>query len=117
MSLHTCVGFFFLSRKSERMMKIDASKPIITLDFQEMDQLDKFLNHFSKPLKVKIGMELYYTTGTQMVEVLQQGCHVIFLDLKFDDIPNSVKWAMKTLAKQGVAMLNVHAMGGQAMME
>src|SRR5699024_4283405 len=117
MSLHTCVGFFFLSRKSERMMKMDASKPIIALDFQEIDQLNDFLNQFSEPLNVKIGMELYYTTGTQMVEVLQQRGHDIFLDLKLHDIPNTVKWAMKTLAKQGVAMLNVHAMGGQAMME
>lgn len=117
MSLHTCVGFFFLSRKSERMMKMDASKPIIALDFQEIGQLNEFLNQFSEPLNVKIGMELYYTTGTQMVEALQQRGHDVFLDLKLHDIPNTVKWAMKTLAKQGVAMLNVHAMGGQAMME
>ena len=96
---------------------MDASKPIIALDFQEIDQLNEFLNQFSEPLNVKIGMELYYTTGTQMVEVLQQRGHDIFLDLKLHDIPNTVKWAMKTLAKQGVAMLNVHAMGGQAMME
>ena len=68
---HVC-RFFFLSRKSERMMKMDASKPIIALDFQEIDQLNEFLNQFSEPLNVKIGMELYYTTGTQMVEALQQ---------------------------------------------
>lgn len=98
-------------------MSVDASKPIIALDFQELDQLHAFLNQFSEPLNVKIGMELYYTTGTQMIEELTNRGHEIFLDLKLHDIPNTVKWAMKSLAKQGVSMLNVHAMGGQAMME
>ena len=59
---------------------MDASKPIIALDFQDIDQLNEFLNQFSEPLNVKIGMELYYTTGTQMVEALQKRGHDIFLD-------------------------------------
>lgn len=96
---------------------MDANKPIIALDFQEMDQLNEFLDKFDQPLNVKIGMELYYTTGIQMIEALKARGHDIFLDLKLHDIPNTVKWAMKTLAKQGVAMVNVHALGGKAMME
>ena len=96
---------------------MDARKPIIALDFQELDQLDEFLDKFSEPLNVKIGMELYYTTGLAMIEQLHQRGHSIFLDLKLHDIPNTVKWAMKTLARQGVAMVNVHALGGKAMME
>ncbi len=96
---------------------MDPKKPIIALDFQEMDQLEGFLNQFQEPLNVKIGMELYYTSGTAMIHALKERGHEIFLDLKLHDIPNTVKWAMKSLAKQGVAMLNVHAMGGRAMME
>ncbi|MGY4104562.1 orotidine-5'-phosphate decarboxylase [Ignavigranum ruoffiae] len=96
---------------------MDAKKPIIALDFQELDQLEHFLDQFSEALNVKIGMELYYTTGLTMIEKLQERGHDIFLDLKLHDIPNTVKWAMKTLAKQGVAMVNVHALGGKAMME
>lgn len=96
---------------------MDPRKPIIALDFQALPQLETFLNAFSQPLNVKIGMELYYTTGTRMIEHLRDRGHEIFLDLKLHDIPNTVKWSMKTLTKQGVAMLNVHALGGSAMME
>ena len=96
---------------------MDRTKPIIALDFQEMDQLQAFINLFNEPLNVKIGMELYYTTGTQMIDELRDRGHDIFLDLKLHDIPNTVKWAMKTLAHKGVAMINVHALGGKEMME
>ncbi len=98
-------------------MKMDAQKPIIALDFQDMDQLWAFLDAFDEPLNVKIGMELYYTSGSQMIAALKERGHEIFLDLKLHDIPNTVKWAMKSLAQQGVAILNVHALGGKAMMQ
>lgn len=96
---------------------MDAKKPIIALDFQDLDQLNDFLDKFDQPLNVKIGMELYYTTGLEMIKELQARGHHIFLDLKLHDIPNTVKWAMKTLAKQGIDMVNVHALGGKVMME
>lgn len=96
---------------------MDRTKPIIALDFQELNQLEEFINLFDEPLNVKIGMELYYTTGTQMIDHLRERGHDIFLDLKLHDIPNTVKWAMKTLAQKGVAMINVHALGGKEMME
>lgn len=96
---------------------MDQRKPIIALDFQDVDALITFLELFQEPLNVKIGMELYYSTGIKMIQQLKERGHEIFLDLKLHDIPNTVKWAMKSLAKQGVAMVNVHALGGTAMMQ
>lgn len=93
------------------------NKPIIALDFPGEKEVFNFLNQFNEPLFVKIGMELYMQEGPSIVHKVKEQGHDIFLDLKLHDIPNTVKSAMKGLARLGVDLVNVHAAGGQAMME
>lgn len=92
-------------------------KPIIALDFPSEQEVIAFLNQFNEPLFVKIGMELYMQEGPSIVNKVKNLGHDIFLDLKLHDIPNTVKSAMKGLARLGVDLVNVHAAGGVAMME
>lgn len=93
------------------------TKPIIALDFPGEAEVFQFLNQFNEPLFVKIGMELYMQEGPDIVRKVKEQGHDIFLDLKLHDIPNTVKSAMKGLAKLGVDLVNVHAAGGRPMME
>ena len=77
-----------------------------------------FLDQFTgkKPF-IKIGMELYYAEGPQIVRDLKARGHKIFLDLKLHDIPNTVKKAMAVLSQLDVDMTNLHAAGTRTMME
>lgn len=93
------------------------TKPIIALDFPGEQDVLKFLAQFDEKLFVKIGMELYMQEGPSIVSKVKEQGHDIFLDLKLHDIPNTVKSAMKGLARLGVDLVNVHAAGGRAMME
>ncbi|EXJ24258.1 Orotidine 5'-phosphate decarboxylase [Alkalibacterium sp. AK22] len=94
------------------------NKPIIALDFSDISELEDFLSHFShEQLSVKVGMELFYSQGPQIIQTIKEKEHAIFLDLKLHDIPNTVKRAMASLSRMGVDMVNIHAAGGQAMME
>ena len=93
------------------------SKPIIALDFSNEQDVFSFLSKFNEPLFVKIGMELYLQEGPDIVRKVKDLGHDIFLDLKLHDIPNTVKSAMKGLARLGVDLVNVHAAGGRPMME
>ena len=70
----------------------------------------------SRPF-VKIGMELYYAEGPQIVKTLKDRGHKVFLDLKLHDIPNTVKKSMQVLGEYGVDMVNLHAAGGIQMMK
>ncbi len=92
---------------------------IIACDFPNAEEtlrfLDKFKDEERKPF-VKIGMELYYGAGNEIVRELKRRGHKIFLDLKLHDIPNTVKKAMRVLSNLDVDMTNVHAGGGVAMM-
>ena len=92
------------------------TKPIVALDFPSEKEVFQFLNHFNEPIFVKIGMELYLQEGPSIVEKVKEQGHDIFLDLKLHDIPNTVKSAMKGLARLGVDLVNVHAAGGIEMM-
>ncbi|MGG5331496.1 orotidine-5'-phosphate decarboxylase [Enterococcus sp. AZ163] len=94
-------------------------RPIIALDFSSKEAIKTFLTQFpaEEKLFVKIGMELFYQEGPSIVHELTTGGHDVFLDLKLHDIPNTVKKAMKGLAKLGVRMTNVHAAGGIEMMK
>lgn len=94
------------------------TKPIIALDFPTFQAVKDFLVQFpaDEKLYVKIGMELFYTAGPQVVEYVKNQGHSVFLDLKLHDIPNTVRSAMKVLAGLGVDMTNVHAAGGMEMM-
>ena len=91
--------------------------PIIALDFSAKDEVKHFLQPFEEKLFVKVGMELYLQEGPSIVTNLKEMGHDIFLDLKLHDIPNTVKSAMRGLAKFGADVVNVHAAGGIHMME
>lgn len=91
---------------------------IIACDFGSREETLAFLDRFTgkKPF-VKIGMELYYAEGPQMVREIKERGHKIFLDLKLHDIPNTVKKAMAVLSRLDVDLVNLHAAGTKAMME
>ena len=91
---------------------------IIACDFDSRAQTLEFLDMFGavKPY-VKIGLELFYAQGPQIVRDIKQRGHKIFLDLKLHDIPNTVMKAMRVLSELDVDMCNVHAAGTRAMME
>ena len=90
---------------------------IIACDFKDKADTLAFLDKFQeeKPF-VKIGMELFYGEGPDIVRAIKDRGHKIFLDLKLHDIPNTVKKAMQNLASLGVDMTNVHAAGTIDMM-
>ena len=93
---------------------------IIACDFDSKEKvfafLDKFENEARKPF-VKIGMELYYAEGPEIVREIKRRGHKIFLDLKLHDIPNTVKKSMAVLSRLDVDMTNLHAAGTGRMME
>ncbi len=91
---------------------------IIACDFSDKHSTAEFLNKFKerKPY-VKIGMELFYAEGPQIVKEIKERGHKIFLDLKLHDIPNTVKKAMHVLSALDVDMCNLHAGGTRRMME
>ncbi|MEH7415460.1 orotidine-5'-phosphate decarboxylase [Neobacillus drentensis] len=91
---------------------------IIALDFPGINEVNQFLEPFAgKELFVKVGMELFYQEGPSIIHQLKEQGHRIFLDLKLHDIPNTVKSAMKGLARLECDLVNVHAAGGIEMMQ
>lgn len=101
-------------------MNVNAKDVIIACDFASAEQtlafLDKFEGESRKPF-LKIGMELYYAAGNEIVREIKRRGHKIFLDLKLHDIPNTVRKAMKVLSALDVDMVNVHASGTIEMMK
>ncbi len=95
-----------------------AKDVIIALDFAKKTETLDFLREFEgrKPY-VKIGMELFYAEGPQVVSEIRKMGHSIFLDLKLHDIPNTVEKAMRVLSSLDVNMCNLHAAGTKTMME
>ncbi len=91
---------------------------IIACDFDSAEKTFRFLDQFTgkKPF-VKIGMELYYAEGPEIVREIKRRGHKIFLDLKLHDIPNTVKKAMAVLSRLDVDMTNLHASGTIPMMK
>ena len=93
---------------------------IIALDFPTGEETLSFLGLFSelerKPF-VKIGMELFYAEGPEIVREVKARGHRVFLDLKLHDIPNTVKSAMAVLSRLDADIVNLHASGGSAMMK
>ena len=91
---------------------------IIACDFKNKEETLKFLDQFTeeKPF-LKIGMELFYSEGPEVVREIKKRGHKIFLDLKLHDIPNTVKKAMVSLSKLDIDMCNVHAAGTREMMK
>ena len=91
---------------------------IIARDFASKAQVLEFLDKFTgkKPF-VKIGMELFYAEGPEIVREIKARGHKIFLDLKLHDIPNTVKKSMAVLSRLDVDMTNLHAAGTVNMMQ
>lgn len=92
--------------------------PIIALDFPNREVVDKFLSNFpDESLNFKVGMELFFSEGGDLIRDLKAKGHSVFLDLKLHDIPTTVERATEQLAGLGVDMLTVHASGGIEMMK
>lgn len=93
---------------------------IIACDFPSRQEVLAFLDRFAgeerKPF-VKIGMELFYAEGPEIVREIKARGHKIFLDLKLHDIPNTVMKAMRVLSGLDVDLCNLHAAGTVAMMK
>jgi len=91
---------------------------IIACDFDSKEKTIAFLDKFTnqKPF-VKIGMELFYAEGPEIIREIKSRGHKIFLDLKLHDIPNTVKKSMAVLSRLDVDMCNLHAGGTTKMME
>lgn len=94
-------------------------RPIIALDFATVEAVTAFLSLFPKEEKlyVKIGMELYYAQGPEIVRYVKSLGHSVFLDLKLHDIPNTVYSAMKVLKQLEIDMATVQAAGGVEMLK
>lgn len=90
---------------------------IIALDFPDAASCQAFLTPFGPETYVKVGMELFYKEGPDLIRQLKDRGYRIFLDLKLHDIPNTVRAGMRSLASLGVDMVNLHAAGGRVMME
>ena len=92
---------------------------IVACDFSSAEQVYNFLDKFEGTRKpfVKIGMELFYAEGPQIVREIKKRGHKIFLDLKLHDIPNTVKKSMAVLSNLDVDITNLHAAGTIRMME
>ncbi|GAA3914130.1 orotidine-5'-phosphate decarboxylase [Litoribacillus peritrichatus] len=91
---------------------------VVALDYPTQAEALTMASRLDPSLcRVKVGKELFTRCGPSVVESLHQRGFDVFLDLKFHDIPNTVAHAILAAAEMGVWMVNVHASGGQAMME
>ncbi|MFH1782601.1 MAG: orotidine-5'-phosphate decarboxylase [Candidatus Omnitrophota bacterium] len=93
-------------------------KIIVALDVKTIKEVERLVNILSPHINIfKVGMELFYSCGPKIIEVIKKYDKEIFLDLKLYDIPNTVKNASTSLTRLGVLMFNVHASGGREMMK
>jgi orotidine-5'-phosphate decarboxylase len=96
----------------------DPKQIIVALDFPDAVSTLRMLDALDPALcRVKVGKELFTRSGPELVRQISNAGFEIFLDLKFHDIPNTVAGAVSAAAGLGVWMVNVHASGGEAMME
>ncbi len=97
---------------------MDKDKIIIALDVNTIKETGRLLDMLSPHVKIfKVGMELFYSCGPKAIELIKKYDKEVFLDLKFHDIPNTVRNSAKAVTRLGVAMFNVHAQGGRGMMK
>lgn len=94
------------------------NKLIVALDFPTFAEAQHCVQACGDEVTYyKVGMELYYGAGNEIISFLKQHHKQIFLDLKLQDIPNTVSRAVRVLTRLGVDMMNVHATGGLKMMQ
>lgn len=94
------------------------SRVVVALDYAEAKSALALAERLKpEACRLKVGKELFTAAGPAFVEILVQRGFDVFLDLKFHDIPNTVAQACKAAARLGVWMLNVHALGGRAMLQ
>ncbi len=97
---------------------IPAQKIIVAMDFDEEAKALSLLQSLKgEKVWVKIGMELFYSSGSNIIHEAKNLGFNVFLDLKLHDIPNTVEHALKSLVKLPIDMINVHAAGGSEMMK
>lgn len=90
----------------------------LALDFQNWEETESFIRaHHLQGVPVKVGMELFYREGPDVIKRLKEAHHPIFLDLKLHDIPTTVYRAMRNLASLDIDLVNIHALGGVEMMK
>ncbi len=90
----------------------------IALDFPDWHETEQFLSrHRFTQAPVKVGMELFYREGPDVIKRLNDRGHAVFLDLKLHDIPTTIYKAMKNIAKLNVVLTNVHGLGGSEMVK
>lgn len=93
-------------------------KIIIALDVNTIKEVERLLNILSPHIRIfKVGTELFYSLGPKVIELIKKYDRDVFLDLKLHDIPNTVKSSSRALARLGIFMFNVHALGGSDMMK
>ena len=91
---------------------------IVALDYADARSALAFVGRLEPGMcRLKVGKELFTAAGPELVETLVQRGYAVFLDLKYHDIPNTVASACRAAAALGVWMINVHALGGRAMMQ
>lgn len=98
-------------------MKCD-NRLIVALDFSTMEEAIQLVLELGDNVSYyKVGMELYYAAGAPIITFLKNQGKNVFLDLKLQDIPNTVAKSLSVLTSLGADMMNVHAVGGGKMME
>jgi len=98
-------------------MKVTGPRVIVALDFADVESAKALVARLSpSQCRLKVGLELFTAAGPGLVAELTDKGFDVFLDLKFHDIPNTVARACESAARLGVWMLNVHALGGLAML-
>ena len=98
--------------------KLADDRLIVALDFHDIDDVVALVAELGDSVSFyKVGMELFYSAGAEVVPFLKNHNKKVFLDLKLHDIPNTVKKSMSVLSRLDVDMVNLHAAGTRAMME
>ncbi len=94
-----------------------AERIIVALDVGSKGEVEEALDKLPQVRFVKVGMELFYSAGPQLLQILKDRGLKIFLDLKVHDIPNTAAGAMRSLSRAGCDLLNLHCAGGLEMMQ
>jgi len=97
---------------------MDKEKVIVALDVNKIKDIERILDMLAPYVRIfKVGMELFYSCGPRVIDIVKKYDREVFLDLKFHDIPNTVCNSAKVAVRLGVFMFNVHASGGGDMMK